>query len=254
MGRSSLLLGRTLRSLHCSFVIVEQYYYIALDVLSLSFPLAASFERRLFFRSKWPGLFLGTLVMAVIFLAWDVAFTSLGVWGFNPRYVIGVYFLGMPIEEWLFFLFIPYSCMFLYEVMRHFVRKDVLATFARPVSIALVLVLLLVGLLHWDRIYTSVAFLCTALVLAYHVFIAQPNWLGRFYIGYAISLIPFLVVNGILTGWLLPEPIVWYNDNENLGLRINTIPIEDSVYLMMMMLIILPFYERFAKRGITHGR
>ena len=253
MGRFSLL-GRTLRSLHCSFVIVEQYYYRALDVLSLSFPLAASFERRLFFRSKWPGLFLGTLVMAVIFLAWDAAFTSLGVWGFNPRYVIGVYFLGMPIEEWLFFLFIPYSCLFLYEVMRHFVIKDVLGQVARPLSFMIIVLLIVVGVLNWDRLYTTITFISTALLLAYHLSIAKAEWLGRFYVGYAISLVPFLLVNGILTGWLLPEPIVWYNDNENLGLRINTIPIEDPVYLMMMMLIILPFYERYAKRDITHAR
>lgn len=230
-------------------MIVEQYYYLALDVLSLAFPLAASFERRLFFRSKWPGLFLGILVMASIFLAWDAAFNMIGVWGFNPRYVIGVYFLDLPLEEWLFFLFIPYSCMFLYEVMRHFVPKDVMRPAVRQLSFALVLLLLIVGLLHWDRLYTSTTFISTALLLAYHVSIAKAKWLGRFYIGYVVSLVPFLLVNGILTGWLLPEPIVWYNDSENLGIRINTIPIEDSVYLMLMMLIILPFHERGAERA-----
>ena len=118
----------------------------------------------------------------------------------------------------------------------------------------IIVLLIVVGVLNWDRLYTTITFISTALLLAYHLSIAKAEWLGRFYVGYAISLVPFLLVNGILTGWLLPEPIVWYNDNENLGLRINTIPIEDPVYLMMMMLIILPFYERYAKRDITHAR
>ena len=230
--------------MRCSFAVVERYTYLALDLLSLAFPLLASFEPRLNFRSKWSGLFKGIAVMAVVFLAWDAIFTTNGVWGFNPRYIIGVYLFGMPIEEWLFFLFIPYSCMFLYEVMRYFVKRDVLGTVARPTSLLLTVVLAVVGIIMWDRIYTSVTFLSTSLLLAYVILVAKPVWLGRFYLGYAVSLIPFLLVNGILTGWLLPEPIVWYDNAENLGIRINTIPIEDSVYLLFILLLVTLFYER----------
>lgn len=230
---------------------MERYYYLALDLFSIAFPLAASFEPRVNFRSKWPGLFTGIVVMAVVFLVWDAIFTAHGVWGFNPRYLVGIYIAGMPLEEWLFFLFIPYSCMFLYEVMRYFEPRDVLGHMARPFSIILIIVLLVVGVLTWGRIYTNITFFCTALFLAYHVFIAKSPWLGRFYMGYAVSLIPFFLVNGILTGWLLPEPIVWYNDAENLGIRMNTIPVEDSMYLLFFLLLVTTFYERPLKR--EHG-
>lgn len=227
---------------------MERCYYLMLDVLSIAFPLLASFEPRIRFWKKWPGLFTGTAVMALVFLVWDAIFTAHGVWSFNPRYLVGVYFFGLPIEEWFFFVAIPYSCTFLYEVMRHFVKRDVLAPIAKPFSIALIIVLLTVGLLHIDRLYTSITFLCTGIFLAYHVFVAKSPWLGRFYMGYAVSLIPFFLVNGILTGWLLPEPIVRYNDAENLGIRLNTIPIEDSMYLLFFLLIVTTFYERALKR------
>ena len=230
---------------------MEHYYYLGLDLLSIAFPLAASFDRRLDFWRKWPGLFTGIAVMAVVFLVWDAIFTANGVWGFNPRYILGPHFLHLPIEEWLFFLAVPYACMFLYEVMRYYVRRDVLGRIARPLSIVLIVVLVVTGLLSWGRIYTNVTFFCTALFLAYHVFVARSPWLGRFYLGYFVSLIPFLLVNGILTGWLLPEPIVWYNDMENLGMRINTIPVEDSMYLLFFLLIVTTFHERPLKRA--HG-
>lgn len=230
---------------------MEHYYYLGLDLFSISFPLAASFEPRIRFWRKWPGLFTGIGVMAVMFLVWDAIFTANGVWGFNPRYILGPRFLHLPIEEWLFFLAVPYSCTFLYEVMRYYVRRDVLGRHARPLSIALIAVLLVVGIATWGRIYTNVTFFCTALFLAYHVFVAKSPWLGRFYMGYAVSLIPFFLVNGILTGWLLPEPIVWYNNAENLGIRLNTIPIEDSMYLLFFLLIVITFYERPLKR--EHG-
>jgi len=230
---------------------MEHYYYLGLDLFSIAFPLAASFEPRIRFWRNWPGLFTGIGVMAVVFLVWDAIFTANGVWGFNPRYILGPRFLHLPIEEWLFFLAVPYSCMFLYEVMRYYVKRDVLGRIARPLSMVLIGVLLIVGIATWGRIYTNVTFFCTAFFLAYHVFVAKSPWLGRFYVGYAVSLIPFLLVNGILTGWLLPEPIVWYDNTENLGIRINTIPIEDSMYLLFFLLIVTTFYERAL--GRVHG-
>lgn len=230
---------------------MEHYYYLGLDLFTLSFPLARSFEPKLQYWRKWPGLFTGIAVMAAVFLIWDAIFTANGVWGFNPRYLTGPRFFHLPIEEWLFFLVVPYSCVFIYEALRYYVRRDVLGRIARPLSIALMLVLVVVGVLHIDRIYTAITFLCTAALLALHVFVLKSPWLGRFYLGYAVSLIPFFLMNGILTGWLLPEPIVWYNNAENLGIRMNTIPIEDSQYLLFFLLLTITFYERPLKRA--HG-
>ncbi|MBK8499712.1 MAG: lycopene cyclase domain-containing protein [Flavobacteriales bacterium] len=227
---------------------MERWYYLGLDLLSIAFPLAASFEPRIAYHRKWPGLFTGIGVMMVVFILWDIIFTVNGVWGFSPRYTLGIGIFGLPLEEWLFFIAVPYSCVYLYEVMRYTIRRDVLGQIARPVSIVLIITLTVVAIAYFDRIYTAVTFLCTAALLAVHVFLLKSLYLGRFFLGYAISLAPFFLVNGILTGWLLPEPIVWYNDAENLGIRINTIPLEDSVYLLFFLLLTITFYERGLKR------
>ncbi|MBK7384855.1 MAG: lycopene cyclase domain-containing protein [Flavobacteriales bacterium] len=233
---------------------MERYYYLGLDLFSIAFPLAASFEPRIAYWRKWRGLFTGMAVMMLVFIAWDAVFAANGVWGFSSRYTLGVDIFGLPLEEWLFFLAIPYACVYLYEVMRYAVRRDVLARVARPLSIVLIVVLALVGLLCVDRVYTAVTFLCTAALLAVHVFALKSNYLGRFYLGYAVSLVPFFIVNGILTGWLLPEPIVWYNDAENLGVRLNTIPVEDAVYLLFFLLLTITFYERGRRKGQEQGQ
>lgn len=230
---------------------MEHFYYLGLDLFSIAFPLAASFEPRIAYWRKWRGLFTGMLVMMFVFIIWDIIFTSNGVWGFSPRYTLGIDIAGLPLEEWLFFIAIPYSCVYLYEVMRYAFKKDVLGRIARPLSMLLIVVLAVVGIIHFDRIYTVVTFLCTAALLALHVFVLKSPYLGRFFMGYAISLVPFFLVNGILTGWLLPEPIVWYNNEENLGIRMNTIPVEDSVYLLFFLLLTITFHERALQR--THG-
>lgn len=227
---------------------MERYIYLGLLLFTLSFPLVRSFEPRLRFWRTWPGLFTGIAVMCAVFIPWDIAFTRLGVWGFNPRYLAGPALWGLPLEEWSFFVVTPYACLFIHEALRHFVRRDVLGPVARPLLLVLAGVLLLVGLLHLDRLYTSITFLGLAGMLLLLIVWLRVEWLGRFLLTYAVSFVPFSLVNGVLTGWLLQEPVVWYNDAQNLGLRLNTIPVEDSMYLMLYLLIVTLFHERHLKR------
>lgn len=65
----------------------------------------------------------------------------------------------------------------------------------------------------------------------------------RFYLVYLILMIPFLIVNGLLTGTALAAPIVWYNPGEIIGPRILTIPLEDIFYGMGLVLINVWIYQ-----------
>ena len=69
-----------------------------------------------------------------------------------------------------------------------------------------------------------------------------------FLVSYAICLIPFLIVNGFLTA----IPVVQYNDAENLGIRIYTIPFEDVFYGMLLILMNIVFYEKIKSRSIEN--
>jgi lycopene cyclase domain-containing protein len=75
--------------------------------------------------------------------------------------------------------------------------------------------------------------------------------LRRFYISFLIILVPFFIVNGILTGSFIAEPVVWYNNLENLGIRLFTIPIEDIGYAFNMLFLVVFLNEKFKKSKLT---
>jgi lycopene cyclase domain-containing protein len=60
-------------------------------------------------------------------------------------------------------------------------------------------------------------------------------------------LIPFSIINGILTGSFIDQPVVYYNDAENLGIRLGTIPIEDIGYAFSMLLMSLVIIKKIEK-------
>lgn len=219
--------------------------YILINILTIFFPLALSFDSRVRFYKSWKYIFPGLFITGLLFLIWDYLFTILDVWSFNPDYILGVYFLQLPLEEILFFITVPFACIFIYECLNYYVRTDLLSGSSKMVSMLLMMLSIICLTLFYDKVYTLITFSLLLITLIYAEFKLKVN-LGRFYMAYLVSLIPFYIVNGILTS----VPIVLYNDAENMAFRVGTIPFEDHFYSMSMLLINILLFEYFKKRGV----
>jgi lycopene cyclase domain-containing protein len=95
-----------------------------------------------------------------------------------------------------------------------------------------------------EKWYTTSACSLACLLVFYLSIINKKPWFPYFSLTFLISLIPFIIVNGVLTGAVTQKPIVWYNQAHILGLRIITIPIEDIYYNLSMLLPIVWLYEK----------
>jgi lycopene cyclase domain-containing protein len=208
-------------------------------------PLLSSFYPKAPFYKKWKPLAISTLVTAAFFIVWDILFTHIGVWGFNPDYITGTYVFGLPIEEILFFFCIPYACIFTYHILDYLIEEDYLFPHQEIISGVLIVILFIGGLFNIHRLYTSVTFILLAFLLTFITLKIRPRYMGRFYFTFLVILIPFLLVNGILTGSFIESEVVWYNNAENLGIRIGTIPFEDIFYGMFMIVMNIAIFERF---------
>jgi len=105
------------------------------------------------------------------------------------------------------------------------------------------------GILYREKLYTSTTFFSTAITCLILKFLFRINWFGKACTVFGVLLVPFFLVNGILTGTGLAEPIVRYNPAENLGIRLLTIPIEDFLYGFELFILNLFFYLRLSVKA-----
>jgi lycopene cyclase domain-containing protein len=231
---------------------VQHYLYLILDISVFIIPFAFSFYPKANFSKKWKYVLPAILITAVLFIVWDEIFMWMRVWSFNPDYLTGIQVYNLPIEEVLFFFCIPYACFFTYFALTHLIERDYFFPHHELISSAIITLMLVIGIYNIDRLYTSVTFILTGLFLAYQMLKLRPRYMGRFYFAFLFLLIPFFLINGILTGSFIDEPVVFYNDNENLGFRIGTIPVEDIFYGMLMMLMSVTIAEEMELRRVYH--
>ena len=217
--------------------------YLWLNVLSFAGPFLLSFDKKVHFYTHWKTLFPAILIVGTGFIAWDIYFTENGIWGFNPDYLSGITIVNLPIEECLFFFTVPYACVFIYEVMKAYFPNFRPAQFAYWFSLMFTITAVSLALIYSQNWYTFYALLGAGLLNWIIYFGWTPKWYPYFVISFIITMIPFLIVNGVLTGAATPEPVVWYNENHIMGPRIVTIPVEDIFYNFFMLFPIVGIHE-----------
>ncbi len=225
---------------------MNHYLYLLVDLGCLLIPLLFSFHPKIQFQKEWKYFFPANFIVGVLFLIWDEYFTEIGIWGFNPDYLLGYYVGELPIEEILFFFCIPYACTFTYFVL----QKYTVSIFSKQTAYyflmgygVVALLLLILGFPAW---YTSSTMILVLLVLPI-LYKNSTAHLPYLFTMYVLITFPFLLSNGILTGSFIKESIVWYNNAENLNFRVLTIPIEDFFYGFLLLSLNVFCYEKFKK-------
>ena len=221
--------------------------YLAIEICSIIIPLALSFDKKVAFFRHWPPLIPSLLITGSFFVVFDIWFAKRAIWGFDPDYHSGIVLSGLPLEEWLFFIVIPYSSIFIhYVLIEYFPGKVLSDRITTGITITLILILAMGILTHPGRSYTLVYFSLMIVVLVISA-IMKDRLLNRFYISFLVILIPFIIVNGILTGSFIEGEIVWYDPDEITGIRLITIPVEDFAYGFSLILINLHLMNYFRK-------
>ncbi|MGH7601167.1 MAG: lycopene cyclase domain-containing protein, partial [bacterium] len=101
-----------------------KFEYLLLNLLIVIGPLIMSFEKQIRFVAKWRYAFPAIFIAAVPYIIWDALVTSRH-WWFNERYTLDFRLMKLPLEEWLFFVTVPFASLFVWETIAfHFSDKN----------------------------------------------------------------------------------------------------------------------------------
>lgn len=218
--------------------------YLILLISVIIIPLLFSFEKNLYFIKNLKNVFKSISVVSIPYLIWDELFTSNKIWGFSDEHLIGLKILNLPVEEILFFFVVPYSLIFLYEVFNYYVHDRSISN-KSSIFVFLVIIFSVLAVIYSSKIYTAIQFFLISLFFlsAYYIkwkILSSKN----FWIFILFSFGPFFIINYFLTS----IPVVWYNENEIIGLRLISIPVEDLFYHFTLTTFYLLVYKYFQSK------
>lgn len=219
--------------------------YLLLNLGALLFPFLLSFDRKVHYVGKWKAVFAGIVAVGIPFVIWDYFFTANGIWGFNEDYITGIHLANLPLEEVLFFVVVPYCCTFVYACCQAYFPKKNFSDFNFFIYAVLAIYSVVVLYLGWGNWYSTLVAILSLLTLA---ILYRMKWTFNFFpLAFAIAMLPFLGMNGVLTGMLTPEPVVWYSPEHIIGWRYITIPVEDVLYAFVLLYWNIAIYEWLKK-------
>lgn len=224
-----------------------QINYLIIDALILLFPFLFSFKWKFKYYKYYKPLAASILIVGGVYIIWDAIVTSRGDWWFNYEYLSGPKILGLPLEEILFFIVVPYACIFIYENLVYFVG-DKEIKFNKWFYFVLFVLFLIIGLLFYNQDYTILAMFSVAFFFLTAAFLYPEILKSRLYWAYLVlSFIPFIIFNYLLTSLI----VVYYNPSAIWGIRVTTIPLEDFFYNFSMLSFYLMMYMYFKKKWIS---
>jgi len=221
---------------------MRRHLYSIIALAVLAGPLALSFDSRVHFWTHWPATFVALALTGVLYLFWDSLVVRRGDWSFNPKYTGHLRLFHLPLGEVLFFLAVPYACLFLFEVVRSYFPGVEWWAVTRTPLLAGAVVFAVAAWLFRHHGYTFLAMVSVVIFLS-TLALTHPSLAGRseFWIWFGLCFVGFAVVNGLYTAL----PTIWYNPRALTGLKIGPIPLEDFFYNLSYLGLTLCFYLLF---------
>lgn len=217
-----------------------EYLLFDLFIFIFSWIGALSYPKKILPRVR--PMIVDTAIVALFFIVWDQVVTGWW-WRFNPVYTLGILIGNLPIEEVLFFLIIPSSCLLIWVNLRVHTYDQWQWPVEQLVGVGLVVLTFISLAQGWWYTMTVCGLgvgICvwSAWTLKFLRKRAVSMWIG-------LVVVLTLIFNGYLT-W---RPVVLYEQSVKSGVMIGTIPVEDMLYGLILVVAVGMIYERYESSG-----
>ena len=190
----------------------KQFTYLFLMVVTIAGPIALSFDKKVAFYKNYRPFLISAGITSLIYIIWDILFTRNNIWKFNDTFILKYKLFNLPIEEYVFFIVVPYASLFIYECIKnYFPTLKTGGTLTWKIILVFSFLMLLFNI---SKLYTIITFGLLGLIILFafiwntKIFQTISNHL---FAAWVVSLAPMSYVNGVLTS----KPSLIYNDTEN---------------------------------------
>jgi lycopene cyclase domain-containing protein len=218
----------------------QNFWYLLIILVMTGVTMFFIIKKTIVFFMELKYMLPAIIFSGAILILLNIRFLETGIINYNLNYLVGKNFFNLPIEEWLFLLIMSLFSFSVYILVT--VKFD---NFEKPALFMAISIILLLGfgLLAWFSRQKVVPFFIFFLLTIYFGYIIFRNrfkkHLAKFYISYLISVIPFFLIKGILN----TLPIVFYDSEYTLGIRLFSVPVEEFGYLFLLVLINITIFE-----------
>lgn len=238
-----------MQSNECNGIIAMKIEYLLFNIIVLAGPLIMSFEPNMRFIQHWRSVLIAIILPLIPFILWDSVVTGRH-WHFNEVYTLDARILALPIEEWLFFMTVPYACLFLWSTLQYYEAQYTFLQ-GRKQSVTTVHLLLWccipAGILLFSNgaEYTGLVGIALGLTAFFDIVVGTYIFSRKMMLVFAPL---YILANGIFNGYLTGRPVLIYNAAYQLDVRIGTIPIEDFGYGAALVALNIIIFEVLQQR------
>ncbi len=218
----------------------QNYWYLLILMLLAGVTLFLFIKKSIVFITELKYMMPAIIFSGAIFIMLNIRFLQSGIISFNENFLVGKYILNLPLEEWLFLLIISLFAFSVYILV-----NVTFENFEKPNLFYIISILLLVGFAYeaWfsrEKLVPFFVFFLLAIYFGYTLFRNRfkPH-LTKFYITYFIVVFPFFLIKFVLNSL----PVILYNNDFTLGIRLAGVPVEQFANLFLLMLINITIFE-----------
>lgn len=220
------------------------WLYLLFNLVIFISPLVAGRFYRFTVYPKLRPLLISITFPALFFLLYDYLATG-RFWMFNSRYIFGIYLTKLPLEEVLFFFTVPFSVLFLWLNFSRLTKKSQLVSPAYFFTILGFTCVFLLYAFTKGLPYTASVLVIFVLSLVVCRFFT-PLFTRSAFLWFVLVVIGLTTIfNYILTAL----PVVIYNPSYLSGAKIITIPLEDYIFGLSLVVFNLSLYTKLSDQS-----
>lgn len=221
--------------------------FLLINVVVILIPVVVSMWKDTFYEIHWTALILSILCSGIFFTLRNYYFINIGVKTYNPEHIIGTTIYGVPIEDMLFFITVPYAFIFIYRWVTKYFQFLEIQQFTYIFSLTLTITSILLSIIYYNYIYTFLTVSVLAVLNGIVYFGYTPKWYSKFLIAFFIVTLHYILIDGIIT-LTVENKIVNHAEGSVIGLYFFSIPIEDILGFFLLFLMVTTYYEVFQRK------